>query len=71
MNVDKLIEELHAEIEKLKAAVACLEKLKLGGSPGVPATASRRGRKFMDAEERREVSERMKKYWAGHRRQQR
>lgn len=31
----------------------------------VRITAPRRGRKFMNPEERREVSERMRRYWAG------
>jgi len=68
MNVDKLIAELNAEIEKLKRVVGCLEQLR--GASGT-ATPSRRGRKSMGAEERLQVAQRMKKYWAGRRRQQR
>jgi hypothetical protein len=69
MDVDKLIEQLNAEIERIKATIACLEKLR--GSSGASVTASRRGRKSMGAEERLQVAERMKKYWAGRRRQKR
>jgi hypothetical protein len=69
MDVDKQIRELNAEIERIKAAIGCLEKLR--GSSGASVTTSRRGRKSMGAEERLEVSERMKKYWAGRRRQKR
>jgi hypothetical protein len=66
MDVEKLTQELNAEIERIKAAVACLEKLR--GSSGASATEERRGRKSMGAEERLEVSERMRKYWANRRR---
>jgi hypothetical protein len=66
MDVDKLIRELNAEIEKIKATIVCLEKLH--GSSGNSATPSRRGRKSMSAEERLEVSKRMRKYWANRRR---
>jgi hypothetical protein len=62
MDVDKLIQELSAGIEKLKRVVLCLEQLR-STSPG------RRGRKGMGAEERLQVAERMKKYWARRRRQ--
>lgn len=66
MDVDKLIAELNAEIERIKATVACLEQLR--GSSSVATNGSRRGRKSMGAEERRDVSERMRKYWANRRR---
>ena len=57
----------NAEIEMIKAAVACLEKLRDSSGASVPA--SRRGRKSMGDQERLEVSERMRNYWAGRRRQ--
>jgi hypothetical protein len=66
MDIDKLIRELNAEIDKLKRAVGSLEELR--GTPGTSPTPSRRGRKAMNAEERLEVSARMKKYWANRRR---
>jgi len=69
MNVDKLIQELNAEVERLKRTIGCLEELK--GSSVVAGRVSRRGRKSMGAEEREQVSARMKKYWAGRRKQQR
>jgi hypothetical protein len=66
MDVDKLIAELNAEIERIKGVVAFLEQLR---GPSIGATeVSRRGRKSMDEAERREVSARMKKYWANRRR---
>ena len=66
MDVDKMIQELNAEIERIKAAVAFLEELR--GPSEASATEERRGRKSMGAEERLEVSERMRKYWANRRR---
>ena len=57
MNVDKVIEELNAEIERLKAAIVCLEPLR--GSSVATAPARRRGRKSMNAKERQEVSARI------------
>ena len=69
MDIDRLIRELNAEIERIKTAIACLENLR--GTSGTSATLSRRGRKSMSVEERLEVSERMKKYWASRRRQKR
>ena len=68
MKVNKLIAELNAAIEKLKRMVGRLEQL---GGISETTTPERRGRKSMGAEERQEVSERMKKYWANRRRQQR
>ena len=62
MDIDKLIRELNSEIDKLMHIVGYLEELR--GTSGASATPSRRGRKSMNAEERQEVSERMKKYCA-------
>jgi len=68
MDLNKTIQDLYAEKEKLERVIASLEELRAaaGGSPVVPK-AGRRGRKSMDAGERLEVSARMKKYWAGRR----
>ena len=68
MDLYKAIQELYAEKEKLERVIASLEELqRSGGTLPPPATAGRRGRKSMNARERREVSERMKKYWAARR----
>lgn len=40
-----------------------------GSGPGIAKVKSNRGRKFMDAQGRMEVSERMKRYWAERRRE--
>lgn len=70
MDLYKAIQELYAEKEKLERVIASLEELQLsagGGIPQLPKAGKRRGRKSMSPEERLEVSERMKKYWAGRR----
>ena len=69
MDVDKLIRELNAEIERIKAAIACLEQLR--GNSSAATNGSRRGRKSMGAQERQQVSLRMRKYWASRRKTQR
>jgi len=69
MDLYKVIQDLYAEKEKLERVIASLEELqKAGGSlPATPKAASRRGRKSMSSGERKEVSERMKKYWESRR----
>ena len=69
MDLYKAIQELYAEKEKLERVIASLEELQrtAGGVPMLAKSSKRRGRKSMTAKERREVSERMKKYWAGRR----
>jgi hypothetical protein len=72
MDLYKAIQELYAEKEKLERVIASLEELQrtAGTLPVLTKIAKRRGRKSMTARERREVSERMKKYWAGRRQDQ-
>jgi len=61
MDIDSLIEELRAERIRLDEIIITLERLRsLDLSPQRPG---KRGRKYMDSEDRREVSLRMKKYW--------
>ena len=69
MDLFKAIQELYAEKEKLERVIASLEELQRTASeaPKLPNLMRRRGRKDMSPGERREVSERMKKYWAGRR----
>jgi hypothetical protein len=70
MDLYKALQELYAEKAKLERAIASLEELHRSDGTLPPATAppgKRRGRKSMTAEERGEVSERMKKYWSGRR----
>ena len=49
--------------------IASLEELQrtAGAVPVLPQACKRRGRKSMSSAERQEVSERMRKYWAGRR----
>ncbi len=69
MDLYKAIQELYAEKEKLERVIASLEELQrtAGGVPVLAKSGKRRGRKSMSSKERREVSERMKKYWASRR----
>jgi hypothetical protein len=69
MNLTATIEELRREKEKLERVIASLEELQATAAGAVPGQ-KRPGRKFMSAEERQEVSARMKKYWSGRRRNQ-
>ena len=72
MDLYKAIQDLYAEKEKLERVIASLEELQrtAGAAPVLPAKpAKRRGRKSMSSEERQEVSERMRKYWASRRRE--
>jgi hypothetical protein len=69
MDLYQVIRELYAEKKRLEEAIVSLEELI--GSKGSAASLrvdrhgkARRGRKNMPPDERRRVSERMKKYWA-------
>ncbi len=70
MDLHKAIRELYEEKRRLEHAIASLEDLLKSGAGSGPGTAGgagprgRRGRKSMPPEERRKVSERMKRYWA-------
>ena|ERR1017187_10397437 len=58
------------EVERIEAAIAQLEQLQSanGNDSGTVSNPKpKRGRKSMDSEERQQVSERMKKYWASRR----
>jgi hypothetical protein len=63
MDLSKTIADLYEEKAKLDRVIASLEQLGENAS-SFPMNLSRRGRKFMSPEERHEVSERMRKYWA-------
>ena len=64
MDLSKTIADLYEERSRLDRVIASLEQLAEDPFP-LPIATSRRGRKFMSPEERREVSERMRRYWAG------
>ena len=65
MDLNRMIVDLRAELRRVETAIAQLEVLNNGNTPPLP---KQRGRKSMGAEERHEVSERMKRYWASQRR---
>lgn len=67
MDLSRLIQDLNAEKEKLERVIASLEELQRFAGlsvPPAPASGERRGRKSMSPEERQQVSDRMKRYWA-------
>jgi len=62
MDLNKTIAELLAQRDKIDAAIKQLESLKaVGAGPFKPR--SPRARKFIGADERRDISTRMKRYW--------
>jgi hypothetical protein len=72
MDLNKAVRELREEKRRVEEAIASLEEL-IKASGGIRSlnldglAKKRRGRKSMPPDERRVVSERMKKYWAGRR----
>ena len=70
MDLYKAIRELYAEKTRLEEAIASLEELVVAKSGDAVLKLDslqgkkRRGRKSMPADERRAVSDRMKRYWA-------
>lgn len=62
MDLYKLIGELVAERDRIARIIDSLEEA--SGVADTVAAKKRRGRKSMDAKARREVSERMRIYWA-------
>jgi hypothetical protein len=68
MDLEPAIRYLRAEVEKLDRVITSLEKLISQPSTALELSAKRRGRKSMGAEERQQVSARMKRYWAKRRR---
>jgi hypothetical protein len=71
MDLTKALEQLYAEKEKLEQSIALLEELL---EPEIQAPApiqikKRRGRRNMGLDERRQVSTRMRAYWAARRSQ--
>ncbi len=69
MDLQETIRQLVLDKERIERAIAELDQLNADGGCG-GAVQKRRGRKSMHLSERREVSERMKRYWANRRRHQ-
>ena len=69
MDLSKTIAELYEERARLDKVIASLEQL--GEDPFcLRVVTQRRGRKFMSPQERLQVSERMRNYWAGRKAEQ-
>jgi hypothetical protein len=70
MDLRTTIRELYEEKQRIEEAIASLEELigaegrRAAHAPAESPRTGRRGRKNMSLEERREVSSRMKRYWA-------
>ena len=62
-----MIRRLRDERNRLDGIIATLEELQNIADTKKVIPKKRRGRKFMDEEGRKEVSERMKRYWAARR----
>ena len=68
MDFYNAIRELVEEKKRLDRLIAALEAVNNGDShTALDGVTSRRGRKAMSEAERREVSDRMKRYWANRR----
>jgi hypothetical protein len=68
LDLKSVLKDLYAQRERLERVITSLESLQDGSVTGllIPKK-SNRGRKSMGPEERREVSERMRRYWAARR----
>jgi hypothetical protein len=63
----KAIRSLYEEKKRLDRLIQSLEKIQARAATQLEKPRSRRGRRGMSTEERKQVSERMKRYWAGRR----
>jgi hypothetical protein len=70
MELYRIIRELLQERERVQRIIESLEQVMPAGKTRVPQNKKRRGRKSMDRAARAEVSERMKRYWARRRAEQ-
>ena len=68
IDLGKVLKDLYTQRERLEHVITSLETLQRSTSAGLPPQKqTNRGRKSMGAEERREVSERIRKYWVARR----
>jgi hypothetical protein len=65
MDLANTIRDLRAEVQRIEATITALESLT--GSEQPAPHARKPGRKSMGLEERQQVSERMRRYWAARR----
>ena len=72
IDLRNVLKDLYTQRKHLEYVITSLEALQQDSAAGLPPLKkTNRGRKSMGAEERREVSERMRKYWAAHHKQKR
>jgi hypothetical protein len=64
MDLQQLLERLKVERANLDEIISSLKQLENTLAGARPFLKTRRGRKSMDDAARKEVSERMKRYWA-------
>lgn len=64
MDLYKAIRALHEERDRLDRLIKSITEMNARGALRSAPVRSRRGRRRMSAAERRQVSERMKRYWA-------
>ena len=71
LDLRAVILSLRAELERIDRTIAALEHLKepVGADAPVVKPRSKRGRRSMNTEQRLEVAERMRRYWAQRREQ--
>lgn len=73
MDLHTAIRELYAEKQRLDRAIESLEQLQgvkeIRNVPATPPAKGLRGRRFMDPVARKQVSDRMREYWAARRRE--
>jgi len=71
MDIQNTIDYLREQKAKVEVVIAALEELQHASNSGnTPRLrGSRRGRTSMGAQERQQVSERMRRYWANRRQQ--
>ncbi len=70
MNLMELIRSLYGEKEVIERAIASLEELQqITQQRPRLSSGKRRGRKSMSADERKQVSARIKEYWAAKRKE--
>lgn len=69
MDLQQTIHQLEIQKQKIEFVISELEQLQNSNDSGSVVMQSRRGRKSMGSEERGQVSERMRRYWANRRAQ--
>jgi hypothetical protein len=66
LDLSRIIQDLHSEQNRITELIHALEEVQkyYASRPAREASVRRRGRKSMGEDERLQVSQRMRKYWA-------